>query len=239
MKAAFCFALAYNSRTGTDTRSELGTRFDVRWRSIVTPCSLRARLAWAHDWVSDLALAAVFQTLPGASFVVDGATPAKNSGSPPPARGPPPGDPPPRGELPLRSDPSRKVQYGRNFSICDSPALGGEGWRTFQRNHAPDIAAMDLFVVPTIGFDLLYVFVIVRLARRDLVWINVTPNPTAEWVARQITEAFPWAEAPRYLIRDRDRVYGAVVTRRLRAMGIRDKRLSHQPHLGRTASLNG
>ena len=85
---------------------------------------------------------------------------------------------------------------------------------TFQRNHAPDIAAMDLFVVPTIGFDLLYVFVIVRLARRDLVWINVTPNPTAEWVARQITEAFPWAEAPRYLIRDRDRVYGAVVTRR-------------------------
>ena len=71
--------------------------------------------------------------------------------------------------------------------------------------------------------DLLYVFVIVRLARRDLVWINVTPNPTAEWVARQITEAFPWAEAPRYLICDRDRVYGAVVTRRLRAMGIRDK----------------
>jgi hypothetical protein len=98
-----------------------------------------------------------------------------------------------------------------------------QGWRTFLRNHAPDIAAMDLFVVPTIGFDLLYVLVIVRLARRDLVWINVTPHPTAEWVARQITEAFPWNEAPRYLIRDRDRVYGRLVTRRLRAMGIRDK----------------
>jgi len=82
---------------------------------------------------------------------------------------------------------------------------------------------MDLFVVPTIGFDLLYAFVIVRLDRRDLVWINVTAHPTAEWVARQITEAFPWNEAPRYLIRDRDRVYGAIVTRRLRAMGIRDK----------------
>ena len=82
---------------------------------------------------------------------------------------------------------------------------------------------MDLFVVPTIGFNLLYVLVIVRLARRDLVWINVTTNPTAEWIARQITEAFPWNEAPRYLIRDRDRVYGAAVTRRLRAMGIRDK----------------
>jgi transposase InsO family protein len=98
-----------------------------------------------------------------------------------------------------------------------------QGWRTFLRNHAPDIAAMDLFVVPTIGFDLLYAFVIVRLDRRDLVWINVTANPTAEWVARQITEAFPWNEAPRYMIRDRDRIYGAVVTRRLRAMGIRDK----------------
>ena len=94
---------------------------------------------------------------------------------------------------------------------------------TFLRNHAPDIAAMDLFVVPTIGFDLLYALVIVRLERRDLVWINVTENPTAEWVARQITEAFPWNEAPRYLIRDRDRVYGGVVIRRLRAMGIRDK----------------
>src|ERR1700722_3219201 len=98
-----------------------------------------------------------------------------------------------------------------------------QGWRTFLHNHAPDIAAMDLFVVPTLGFDLLYAFVIVRLERRDLVWINVTAKPTAEWVARQITEAFPWDEAPHDLIRDRDRIYGSVVTRRLRAMGIRDK----------------
>jgi transposase InsO family protein len=59
--------------------------------------------------------------------------------------------------------------------------------------------------------------------RRELVWINVTAHPTAEWVARQITEAFPWNEAPRYMIRDRDCIYGAVVTRRLRAMGIRDR----------------
>jgi transposase InsO family protein len=98
-----------------------------------------------------------------------------------------------------------------------------QGWRTFLCNHAPDIAAMDLFVVPTIGFDLLYAFVIVRLDRRDLVWINITATPTAEWVARQITEAFPWAEAPRYMIRDRDRIYSSVVTRRLRATGIRDR----------------
>jgi transposase InsO family protein len=101
--------------------------------------------------------------------------------------------------------------------------LPGQGWRTFLHNHALDIAAMDLFIVPTIGFDLLYAFVIVRLGRRDLVWTNVTAYPTADWVARQITEAFPWNEAPRYIIRDRDRIYGAVVTRRLRAMGIRDK----------------
>ena len=75
-------------------------------------------------------------------------------------------------------------------------------WLTLLHNQAPNIAAMDLFVVPTIGFDLLYVLVIVRLERRDLVWINVTPNPTAEWIARQITEAFPWNETPRYIIRD-------------------------------------
>ena len=82
---------------------------------------------------------------------------------------------------------------------------------------------MDLFVVPTIDFKLLYGLVVVRLDRRELVWISVTTHPTAEWVARQITEAFPWNEAPRYMIRDRDHIYGAVVTRRLRAMGIRDK----------------
>jgi transposase InsO family protein len=99
----------------------------------------------------------------------------------------------------------------------------GQGWCTFLRNHAPDIAAMDLFVAPTITFELLYAIVIVRLNRRELVWINVTANPTAEWIARQITEAFPWDEAPCYLIRDRDRVYGVLVKRRLRAMGIRDK----------------
>jgi len=88
---------------------------------------------------------------------------------------------------------------------------------------SPNIAAMDLFVVPTISFGLLYALVILRLDRRELVWINVTANPTAEWIARQITEAFPWDDAPQYLIRDRDRIYGTTATRRLRAMGIRDK----------------
>jgi hypothetical protein len=67
----------------------------------------------------------------------------------------------------------------------------GRRWGTFLRNHVPQSTAMDLFVVPTISFNLLYVLVIVRLARRELVWINVTAYPTAEWIARQITEAFP------------------------------------------------
>jgi transposase InsO family protein len=110
--------------------------------------------------------------------------------------------------------------------MAKSGDRAGQRWGTFLRNHAPHIAAMDLCVVPTIGFSLLYVLVIVRLARRDLVWINVTTHPTAEWIAQQITESFPWNEAPRYLIRDRDAIYGAAVTRRLRAMGIRDKPIS-------------
>jgi hypothetical protein len=117
-------------------------------------------------------------------------------------------------------------------------ASPSQGWRTFLHNRAPDIAAGDLFIVSTIGFDLLYAFVIVRLDRRDLVWINVTANPTAEWVARQITEAFPWDEAPRYLIRDRDRIYDSVVTRRLRAMGIRHKPTAPASP-GRMALWNG
>jgi len=101
------------------------------------------------------------------------------------------------------------------------------GWQAFLRNHA-HIAGVDLFAVPTIGFKLLYGPVILRLERRRLVWTDVTANPAAEWIARQITEAFPWDEAPRYFIRDRDTSYGAAVTRRLQAMGIRDRPIT--PH---------
>jgi hypothetical protein len=113
-----------------------------------------------------------------------------------------------------------------------------QGWRTFLLNHAPEIAAMDLFVVPTIRFNFLYAFIILRLDRRHLVWINVTANPTAEWVARQITEAFRWEQAPEFLIRDRDGIYGAVVLRRLQAMGIRD-RPAAAASLGKMAMPSG
>ena len=98
-----------------------------------------------------------------------------------------------------------------------------QGWSTFLRNHTPHIAAIDLFVVPTIGFKLLYGLVILWLDRRSLVWTAVTENPTAQWIARQVSEAFPWDEAPRYLIRDNDGAYGPVYRQRLRAAGIRDR----------------
>jgi hypothetical protein len=98
-----------------------------------------------------------------------------------------------------------------------------QGWRTFLTNHADGIAAIDLFVLPTITFRLLDCLVILRHGRRLWVPFGVTTNPTAEWISRQITEAFPWDSAPRYLIRDRDTAYGPVFVQRLRAMGIRDK----------------
>jgi transposase InsO family protein len=97
-----------------------------------------------------------------------------------------------------------------------------QGWKTFLRNHADGIASLDLFVVRTISFKLLYGLVILRHARRRLVAIGVTSNPTAEWIAGQVTDAFPWDEAPRYLIRDRDGVFGPAYTHRIRTMGIRD-----------------
>ena len=98
-----------------------------------------------------------------------------------------------------------------------------QGWRTFLRNHADGIAAMDLFVVPTISFRLLYGLLIVGHGRRQILWFGVTAHPTAEWIANQITEACGWEQAPRYLIRDRDGAYGDVFIRRLRSMGIRDR----------------
>jgi len=98
-----------------------------------------------------------------------------------------------------------------------------QGWKTFLRNHVDGIASMDLFVVPTISFRLLYGFLILRHSRRKLLWLAVTAHPSAEWIARQLTEAYGWQEAPRYIIRDRDRVYGHAFLSRLRAMGIRDR----------------
>src|SRR5262245_28133302 len=98
----------------------------------------------------------------------------------------------------------------------------GQAWQTFLHNHAAGLGAMDFLVVPTINFRLLSVLVILRHERRRLISLSVTDHPTAEWIAQQITEAFPWDEAPTGLIRDRDARYGHAVRRRLAAMGIRD-----------------
>jgi transposase InsO family protein len=107
--------------------------------------------------------------------------------------------------------------------MCRHSRPPSQGWRTFLSNHADGIAAVDLFVLPTVAFRILYCLVIIRHGRRIWVSFGVTENPTAEWISRQITEAFPWDHAPRYLIRDRDSSYGPVFVRRLRAMGIRDR----------------
>ena len=99
-------------------------------------------------------------------------------------------------------------------------------WRTFLRNHAEAIAAIDLCVVPTLTFECLFAFLVFGHGRRQLLWFAVTRHPTAEWLAQQIVEAFPWDTAPTYLVRDNDGAYGQAFTSRIRAMGIRDRPIS-------------
>jgi transposase InsO family protein len=97
-----------------------------------------------------------------------------------------------------------------------------QGWKTFLKNHMPETAAIDFFVVPTVTFRLLYGFVVLRHERRDIVHVAVTANPTAAWTSRQLTEAFPWDNVPRYLLRDRDGIYGEEFATRVQAMGIQE-----------------
>jgi Integrase core domain len=101
-----------------------------------------------------------------------------------------------------------------------------QSWKTFLRNHAQAIAAIDMCVVPTLTFDRLFAFLVLGHGRRQLLWFEVTRHPTAEWLARQITEAFTWTSAPAYLVRDNDRAYGHVFMSRVRAMGIHDRPIS-------------
>ena len=94
-----------------------------------------------------------------------------------------------------------------------------QGWKTFLRNHAASIVSIDLLVVRTISFKLRYGLVIVGHLRRKLIRVSVTTNPTAEWIAGQVTEAFPWNEAPRRLTRDRDRSFGPPYPHRISSDG--------------------
>jgi hypothetical protein len=93
-------------------------------------------------------------------------------------------------------------------------------WRTVLDNHVPDIAACDFFTIPTVTFRVLYVFIVLRHARRQVAHFNVAANPYAEWTAQQIINAFPYQEAPRFLIRDRDVIYGDYFTERIESMGM-------------------
>src|SRR5208282_3587165 len=118
---------------------------------------------------------------------------------------------------------SSNLKYNHWSDVTRSRRPPSQGWRTFLHNHADGIASMDLFVVPTISFRLLYGLLILQHDRRQILWLGVTAHPTAEWIARQLTEAYGWTAAPRYIVRDRDAVYGDIFIRRLRAMGIRDR----------------
>ena len=98
-----------------------------------------------------------------------------------------------------------------------------QGWKTFLQNHAGRIAAMDFFVVPTVTFRLLYVLIVMNHERRKVVHFNITDSPSAAWTAQQIVNAFPYDTAPKYLLRDRDSIYGSIFKHRVKGMGIQQK----------------
>ena len=103
---------------------------------------------------------------------------------------------------------------------CSARAPASQTWRAFLRNHAHHLWAVDLFTVPTLTFKTLYVLVFIAHGRRELVHVNVTSNPTAAWMWRQLIEATPWGSKPRHLLRDRDAVYGRDFRQRARRVGI-------------------
>src|ERR1039458_8647220 len=93
-------------------------------------------------------------------------------------------------------------------------------WRTFLENHAKTIVSVEFFTVPTIRFQVLYVFLVLAHHRRRILHFNVTTHPTAEWTAQQLRNAFPWESGPRYRLRDRDRIFGDDFTRQVQDIGI-------------------
>ena len=97
-----------------------------------------------------------------------------------------------------------------------------QSWRAFLDNHVRDIVAIDFFVVPTATFRVLYVLLIMSHDRRRILHFNVTTSPSARWTAQQVREAFPYDTAPRYLLRDRDSIFGTDFVRRIKSMGIKE-----------------
>jgi len=95
-------------------------------------------------------------------------------------------------------------------------------WRTFLENHVKTLVSIDFFTVPTIRFQILYVFLVLAHDRCRILHFGVTAHPTAEWTAQQLREAFPWDAAPRYLLRDRDRIFGDEFKKQVKDMGIQE-----------------
>jgi len=120
-------------------------------------------------------------------------------------------------KLGIRIGQTAVAKYMVRRSRCPSPT-----WRTFLRNQINGIATLDMYVVVSSGFRLLYVVIILGHVRRRIIHFDVTPHPTQDWLSHQITEAFPWNTAPRYLLRDRDASYGPRFCSRVQAMGIEE-----------------
>ncbi len=128
-----------------------------------------------------------------------------------------------------------------NYMVKRPMNGGGQTWKTFLANHKDGFASMDFVIVPTIHFKLLYCLIIINHARRRIIHCAVTTIPNAEWVAQQLIEAFPWSDAPNYLIRDNDPVFNGVVRRKMRHIGIRDRPTApHSPwQNGYSERING
>ena len=109
-----------------------------------------------------------------------------------------------------------------------NPKPPSQAWKTFIKNHMTDMVAVDFLVVPTMRFKMLFVFVVLSHDRRRVVHFNVTANPTAQWAAQQVIEAFPWDTAPKFLLRDRDRIFGDLFQQRVCSMGIKDVLTAHR-----------
>lgn len=107
------------------------------------------------------------------------------------------------------------------YMVCQKKPPS-QTWRTFLANHSECLAAIDFFTVPTAGFRVLYVFIVLSHDRRQVVHFNVTEHPTAQWTTQQLVEAFPFESGPRYLLRDRDAIYGDLVQRRINSLGIEE-----------------
>jgi transposase InsO family protein len=102
-------------------------------------------------------------------------------------------------------------------------------WRAFLKNHIKDIVTVDFFVVPTVRNQVLFVFLVLAHERRRVLHFNVTTNPTAAWTGQQIVEAFPWVAPPKYVLRDRDGIYGHAFSRRVRSLGSEEILIAPRP----------